>query len=348
MSAVPPAGMVLPDVWYVACRSKTLRAAPLAVTIQGRPLVVFRGAGGAPAAFTDRCPHRNVPLSMGTVVGGELQCRYHGWRFDAAGQCTAVPGLVDGEVSLRSRCAEAFACVEQQGFVWVYSTPNQAPTHPPFSFPHLGEAPYSSVVREFHVEASVHAVVENTLDVPHTAYLHGGLFRTAQKSNVIDVVVRRHGTFAEAEFIGEPAPRGLVGRLLAPGGGVTEHTDRFLLPSIAQVEYRLGATSHLLATSALTPVTDTETRVFAVVTFKLPVPAWLVKPFVAPIATSIFAQDAVMLRRQTAQLQRFGGARYTSTELDVLGPQVTRLLKQAAAGEAPPEGVHEHRLRMKT
>lgn len=348
MSAVPPPGLTLPDVWYVAARAKTLRAAPLAVTIQGRPLVLFRGRDGVPAAFTDRCPHRNVPLSMGTVVQGELQCRYHGWRFDSKGACTAVPGLVDGEVSLRSRCAETFACVEQQGFVWVYTTPNVEPATRPFVFPHFDEAPYSSVVREFHVNASVHAVVENTLDVPHTAYLHGGLFRTAQKSNVIDVVVRRHGTFAEAEFIGEPAPKGLVGRLLAPGGGVTEHTDRFLLPSIAQVEYRLGTKSHLMATSALTPVTDTETRVFAVVTFKLPLPAWLVKPFVAPIAGQIFAQDAVMLKKQTEQVKRFGGERYTSTELDVLGPQVTRLMKQAAAKEAPPEGVHEHRLRMKT
>lgn len=348
MSAVPPPGLVLPDVWYVACRARALKQAPVAVTIQGRPLVLFRGPNGAPAAFTDRCPHRNVPLSMGEVVKGELQCKYHGWRFDQRGACMAVPGLVDGEVSLRSRCAETFACVEQQGFVWVYTTPNVEPTSAPFSFPHVDEAPYSSVVREFHVEASVHAVVENTLDVPHTAYLHGGLFRTAQKSNVIDVVVRRHATWAEAEFIGEPAPKGLIGRILAPGGGVTVHFDRFLLPSIAQVEYRLGERSHLFATSALTPVTDTETRVFAVVTFKLPLPGWLVKPFVAPIATQIFAQDAVMLRRQTAQVKQFGGEKYTSTELDVLGPQVTRLIKQAAAKETPTEGVHEHRLRMKT
>ncbi|MCA2979577.1 MAG: Rieske 2Fe-2S domain-containing protein [Myxococcaceae bacterium] len=348
MSAAPPPGLTLPDAWFVACRSQALGRRPLAVTLQDKPLVLFRGRGGAPAAFTDRCPHRNVPLSAGDVVAGELQCRYHGWRFSGDGQCVAVPGLVDGEVSLRSRCAETWACVEQQGFVWVYSTPDVVPSSAPFSFPHLGERPWGTVVREFEVEASVHAVVENTLDVPHTAFLHRGLFRTAQKSNVIDVVVRRHATWAEAEFIGEPAPKGLIGRLLAPGGGVTVHFDRFLLPSIAQVEYRLGERSHLYATSALTPVHDTCTRVFAVVTFKLPLPAWVVKPFVAPVASAIFAQDAVVLRQQTEQLRRFGGARYTSTELDVLGPQVTRLLKQAALAEETPAEVHEHRLRMKT
>jgi phenylpropionate dioxygenase-like ring-hydroxylating dioxygenase large terminal subunit len=340
--------LTLADVWYVACRARQLAKKPLAVTIAGRPLVLFRGKGGTPSAFSDRCPHRNVPLSMGRVVEGELQCRYHGWRFAGDGACVAVPGLVDGEVSLRSRCAETFACVEQQGFVWVFTTPNVKPATGPFVFPHFAERPYSSVVREFSVEASVHAVVENTLDVPHTAFLHGGLFRTAEKSNVVEVVVRRHATWAEAEFIGEPAPKGLIGRLLAPQGGVTEHTDRFLLPSIAQVEYRLGTKSHLVATSALTPVSDVQTRVFAVVTFQLPVPGWLVKPFVAPVASRIFAQDAVMLRNQTQQIQRFGGEKYTSTELDVLGPQVTRLLKQALLKESPPSELHEHRVRMKT
>jgi hypothetical protein len=64
------------------------------------------------------------------------------------------------------------------------------------------------------------------------------------------------------------------------------------------------------------------------------------------VATRIFAQDAVMLARQRAQIRAFGGERYTSTELDVLGPQVTRLIKQAAAGE--PGEPHEHRLQMKT
>ena len=335
------------DAWFIGCTSAQLRGAPLAVTIQGRPLVLFRARGGAPTALSDRCPHRNVPLSMGRVRSGELECAYHGWRFDGAGQCVAVPGLVEGEVSLKSRCAERFAARECDGFVWVYATPGvDEPKDGPFRFPHLEDRAYSTVRKEFRVESSLHAAVENTLDVPHTAYLHGGLFRTAQKKNVIEVVVRRHERSAEAHFHGEPAPRGLVGWLLAPQGGVVEHVDRFLLPCIAQVEYRLGARSHVVATTAFTPVSDDACLVFAVVTYRLPVPGWLVRPFVAPVATRIFAQDAVMLARQRAQIRAFGGEKYTSTELDVLGPQVTRLLKQAAAGE--PGERHEHRLQMKT
>ncbi len=347
MSAAPPPGLVQPDAWFIACEARALRTRPLAVDVQGRPLVVFRGKDGQPAAVLDRCPHRNVPLSLGRVRGGELECPYHGWRFDGGGQCVALPGLVDGEVALKSRSVEAHAAREQDGFVWVYATAGVTPAHEPFRFPHLDTPGYTSVRRRYTVKASLHAVVENALDVPHTAFLHGGLFRTEEKKHVIDVVVRRLATSAEAEFLGEPAPRGLAGRLLAPGGGVVQHVDRFLLPSIAQVEYRLGEASHFLATSALTPVSDDETVLYAVVTFRLPLPGWLVKPFVTPVAAHIFRQDAVLLERQRAQVRRFGGEKFTSSELDVLGPQVTRLLKQAAAGE-PPGEPHEHRVRMKT
>ncbi|MFZ5445824.1 MAG: Rieske 2Fe-2S domain-containing protein [Myxococcota bacterium] len=349
MSAVPPPGLVQPHAWFVACTSRELGDRPRAVTLQGRPLVLFRGTDRAPVALLDRCPHRNVPLSAGRVRARdgrrELECAYHGWRFDEAGQCTAVPGLLHFE-PLPSRCVERHATRELDGLVWVWASANVTPTDEPFRFPHLETPGYTTVRRSFVVEASLHAALENTLDVPHTAFLHGGLFRTDEKQNVIDVVVRRAARHAEAEFLGEPAPRGLAGRLLAPGGGVVTHVDRFLLPSIAQVEYRLGEASHLVASTAFTPVSDDETRVYAVVTFRLPLPGWLVKPFAVPVASRIFAQDRVMLAAQRRQVRRFGGERYTSTELDVLGPQMTRLIKAAASGESAEP--HEHRLQMRT
>lgn len=347
MGSAPQAGLTLPDAWLVAATSRRLKRAPLSVTVQGRRLVLFRDAGGRAAALSDVCPHRNVPLSAGRVRGGQLECGYHGWCFDGGGACTAVPGLPEGvPVALRSRAAEAWATRESQGYVWVYTTPSTEPRGEPWQFPLLGAKGYSSVRSEGVFEASMHAVVENALDVPHTAFLHGGLFRTAEKRSLLEVVVRRHDTWAEAEFLGEPRPRGLAGRLLAPGGGVVQHIDRFLLPCIAQVEYRLG-TSHLLVTSALTPETPSRTRIYSIVSFKLPVPGWLVRPLVQPVASRIFAQDARMLALQTETLAREGGPRFTSTQLDVLGPQVARLLEEAA-GVKPRGAPHEHRVQMRT
>jgi phenylpropionate dioxygenase-like ring-hydroxylating dioxygenase large terminal subunit len=347
---VSPASVVkLRRAWFIACAAPELKDKPRPFKLQGTPLVLFRQGDGKPAALLDRCPHRNVPLSLGRVCEGQLECAYHGWRFDGAGACKRVPGLVDGsETELRSRAAEAYPCREQDGFIWVWADATSQPDAEPFKFPHFGEAGFTSVTRSFTVNATLHAVAENALDVPHTAFLHGGLFRTAEKKNEIEVVVRRHDTFAEAEYLGEPAPKGMVGRLLAPGGGVVRHFDRFLLPSVTMVEYHLGESSHLFSTAALTPVNDFETAVHAVVTYKLPVPGWLVRPFVEPVALRIFRQDERILRRQTEVIRNFGGERYTSTELDVLGHEIWRLLKQAAGLEKPTGSVQEHRVKMRT
>ena len=55
--------------------------------ILGEPVVLFRTQDGTPVAFEDRCAHRHLPLSMGTLVGDTLQCRYHGLRYDKTGAC---------------------------------------------------------------------------------------------------------------------------------------------------------------------------------------------------------------------------------------------------------------------
>jgi phenylpropionate dioxygenase-like ring-hydroxylating dioxygenase large terminal subunit len=344
---------MLPHSWFIACRARDLRDRPMGVVVQGAPLVLFRGAGGRLAALEDRCPHRNAPLSAGRVRGAELECGYHGWRFEAGGGCVAVPGLPRGPA--RAARAPAFACAEQDGYVWVYSSADAEPRSVPFRFPHLGERGYTTVRRDASLRSTLRSALENVLDVPHTAFLHGGLFRNPGRQADIEVIVRRHADRCEAEFIGEPRPEGLAARLLAPRGGVVAHVDRFLLPSIAQVEYRIGEASHLVATTAMTPQAGDTLRLFSAVTFRLPVPGWIVAPLVTPIASRIFAQDARMLALQAGNVARFGGERFSSTELDVLGPQIARLLEAAERGAAaappdPPaqEGAeHEHRVRVR-
>ena len=63
---------------------------PLAVTVLGEPLVLWRTEGGALTAAHDRCPHREAPLSHGRVIDDCLQCPYHGWTFRASGACVHI------------------------------------------------------------------------------------------------------------------------------------------------------------------------------------------------------------------------------------------------------------------
>ncbi|HEY3495322.1 MAG TPA: aromatic ring-hydroxylating dioxygenase subunit alpha [Polyangiaceae bacterium] len=319
--------------WYVACESRELAGEPIARSVVGVPLVLFR-SGGRASALLDRCPHRNAPLSLGRVLpDGKLECRYHGWQFDGGGRCALVPGLSGGSEA-RERRAPACAVREDHGFVWVWPEPDQEPSGEPYPIG-AREPGYARVVRQVEANGTLHATIENALDVPHTAFLHRGLFR-GKKQNEIRATVRRSADRVEAEYVGEPRPTGLVGFILSPSGGTVEHWDRFILPSIAQVEYRLGKESHFRVTAFGTPISDFQTRLYAVADFKTPIPPWLVRPVLEPVALSIFKQDAVMLEAQARTVRDFGGEQYMSTEIDLLGPHIWRLLKQAETGEPGP------------
>lgn len=349
----PPSIARIADHWYIVCRSEELNAyaqRPMKRTLMGLPIVLFRDADGLPAALVDRCPHRNAPLSFGRIRPGErtLECGYHGWQFDAAGECRAVPGLClapDADAGTVGRRAAALPVAERQGYVWVMPTPDAVPSRPPFEFPRPGK-PYTTVPDVQEAEAPLFATIENALDVPHTAFLHRGLFRKADAPRTeIEAVVTSDAMGCAAQYIGESRPKGLAARLLAPAGGEVVHFDRFFLPSIAQVEYALGSDSHFIVTTAMTPLDDWKTRLYAEVTFRLPIPAALVRLVITPVARRIFSQDAELLSLQSETIRHFGGETFVSTEIDVLGRHIWRLMRAAAAG-APPPADAEHRIRL--
>jgi phenylpropionate dioxygenase-like ring-hydroxylating dioxygenase large terminal subunit len=336
-SGTPALG--LKQAWYVACLSRDLERVPLARTILGHPMVLFRGGDGKPAALLDRCAHRNVPLSIGTLVEGRIECRYHGWQYGTSGRCEKIPGLCDGFDRI-ARNVPHFETAEENGLIWVYASSDETPSSRPFGLAPLA-AGATEVRRVVSVESPLHPTLENALDVPHTAVLHHGLFRGDRAPQRIKARVSRTPEGVQAEYIGEPRPEGLAAKLLAPSGGVVTHIDRFILPSIAQIEYRLGDDAHFLVNSLCTPVDEYLTRIHAVIMFRTRLPGWLVKPLLTPLANRIFLQDARILRAQAGSLRKFGGEHYASTAIDVLGLQIARLLRTpesgAAGTEDPPE-----------
>jgi phenylpropionate dioxygenase-like ring-hydroxylating dioxygenase large terminal subunit len=279
-----------------------------------------------------------VPLSLGEVAkDGNLQCPYHGWRFDRGGACRAVPSYT-GTPEARGRACTAHPVIEQQGFVWVYSTPwapgeTAMPETVPHVFARADDPDYVTVRQAIDQNGTLFSALENALDVPHTAFLHRGLFRSESRGITLKVKVSRTQDRCVAEYVGEPRPPGFMARVLSPSGGEVQHWDRFILPSIAQVEYRIGTENHVLADTAMTPISDFETRLWGVVSLKTRLPGRVVEPFVKPIGLRVLKQDAWILEKQTETVKRFGGEQFTWTEIDVLGKHIWRLLKSAERGE---------------
>lgn len=74
------------NAWYVAAWDHEVTRVPRARTVAGRPLALFRTEDGRPVALADACWHRLAPLSMGKVIGNEIQCPYHGLRYNPEGR----------------------------------------------------------------------------------------------------------------------------------------------------------------------------------------------------------------------------------------------------------------------
>jgi phenylpropionate dioxygenase-like ring-hydroxylating dioxygenase large terminal subunit len=320
----------VPNGWYAACRSDDVGETPIARTLLGNPIALYRDQKGRAAALLDRCSHRNVPLSLGTVdEDGLLACPYHGWRFDHGGACRLVPGLLDGS-DASGRSVPAFATREQDGFVWAWGEPDTDPIGDPVRIPYTDHPDYFVVVREYDVECTLHAALENALDVPHTAFIHRGDFR-GKTSNEIEAVRRRIPGGIEVEYVGEPP---FSGEAVDDAGNrvLQEHWDRFFMPGVAQVEYKTGHERHTGSTLPHTPVDDFHTRFWLVSCWKHPAPREHMQPRVEQQLDTILAQDVEILRAQTRQIERFGGESYRSTELDLMGPEILRMLRQAERG----------------
>jgi phenylpropionate dioxygenase-like ring-hydroxylating dioxygenase large terminal subunit len=329
--------------WYIAARSRDLGSRPLAATLLGEPLALFRDAQGRAQALADRCAHRNLALSRGRVVDGALECAYHGWRYAGSGACTRVPSLP--EVPPRLGVA-SYPVVEADGFVWAFLGKG-VPAAPPRPFPHLGERGWTTFVMKNRFEAGALACLENFLDCPHTAYVHQGWFRSARAKDVPARVSEGEGE-VRVDFDERPERDSLVARLLFPKGRTLEHTDRFLMPATSRVDYVFGPDWHFIITSQCTPVSEELTEVYTVVTFHARRLGPLVRLYFEPLSRRIIRQDLRVLKAQAQDIRRSGGPRFTSLESDLVGPRIARRWREAErapAAAAPAPDVREVVLR---
>lgn len=154
--------------WWPVALAADVSSQPLAVRLLDTPVVLWRKSTGELAALADRCPHRGAQLSLGRLVQDELQCAYHGWRFNARGACTLIPAQPGFEPKDAHQACR-YAVQEAHGLVWVCLG------EPAQSMPNVAHLPARRLVYgPFDVATSAPRAVENFLDTSHFAFVHQG------------------------------------------------------------------------------------------------------------------------------------------------------------------------------
>lgn len=172
ISLTPAKDPVFPlDQWYVAGLSRELTDKPVARTLLNHPVVLFRTGDGQVAGLEDRCCHRSLPLSCGTVESSGVRCGYHGLLFAPNGSCLEIPG--QERIPAKAK-VKAFTVREKDDIIWIWMPKHEGgvPTHEPPDYPHHHDPKYQYGWGVYHYDAPYQLIHDNLLDLSHLGYVH--------------------------------------------------------------------------------------------------------------------------------------------------------------------------------
>jgi phenylpropionate dioxygenase-like ring-hydroxylating dioxygenase large terminal subunit len=298
---LPPSDLApdtpLRDAWYFAAGAEAVAPGHVvARTVLGEPVLLGRDHDGRAFALRDICPHRGFPLSAGPFDGREVTCPYHGWRFDTAGTCTAIPPVVEaqqpgpGKIRVRQ-----YPVREQQGNLWVFVGEDETVAPPIPMIDGLGADARPKLREVVTLDGGIDDAVVGLMDPAHGPFIHKSWFWRSGRSTRVK----------EKQFV--PSPWGFTmarhppsqsrAYLILGGNPATEIV--FRLPSV-RWEHIIAGRHVMCHFTTLTPVTTTQTLITHSIYWTQP---WLtpLKPLLRPFVRAFLAQD-----RDAMALQQIG------------------------------------------
>jgi phenylpropionate dioxygenase-like ring-hydroxylating dioxygenase large terminal subunit len=123
--------LLWPRAWQMACREEEIPKVGDFYTydILDDSITVIRSNADTISAYHNVCPHRGRRLTDGCGRTQRLHCRYHGWRWNLAGQNIEVvdrdgwgDGLRDEDIALKSVKTQIWG-----GWVYINMDPDSPP-----------------------------------------------------------------------------------------------------------------------------------------------------------------------------------------------------------------------------
>ena len=144
---------------------------PVRFRLLGEDLVVWRNTDGSVGAMQNACPHRGASMFFGRNEENGLRCVYHGWKFDATGQCVDMPNE-PAESNFKHKIkAMAYPCAEWGGVIWLY----MGPAHLQPELPQMEWClvpPEHRFVKKWIQDCNYAQALEGEVDSSHISFLH--------------------------------------------------------------------------------------------------------------------------------------------------------------------------------
>jgi vanillate O-demethylase monooxygenase subunit len=335
--------MFVQNCWYPAGWDCEIGNKPLARTICGENLVLYRGGDGKAVALHDACPHRLLPLSLGTVVGNGIRCGYHGMVLDGNGQCTQMPG--------QSHAAQRFAVrrypvVERYRFVWVWigdaekADPAQLP-----DFWFCEDPAWTFDGGTYHMNCNYQLAIDNLMDLTHETFVHPTSIGQAEIAEApIDTRIEGKEVVVERWMHGIQPPPFWRNFLKRDGAVDRWQICRFALPAhvtidvgvaLAETGARHGDYSQGvrgMVVDALAPAGEDSCWYFWGMARNFDIADHNLTQELKASQGEVFREDVVVLEAQQTSIRRNPGARLVVLNIDAGGAHARRLIARELSG----------------
>lgn len=325
---------LLRNFWYVATPSGQLaRGKTMPVTILGEHILLGRDNKGHVFALKDFCPHRGIPLRYGSFDGCEVECCYHGWRFNTQGTCTSVPSLTsDSTQDISKIKTGTYPTAEADGVVWIYmaTSAKLQPTLPPPVMPAAIPGGFK-VIDSVHMPCNVDHAVIGLMDPSHGPFVHKSWWWRTKKS-----MHEKAKQFAPREFgfrmvSHKPSSNSRAYRILG-GAGERKTEIAFQLPGLRTEHITIGAKTVVLLT-ALTPIDERHTVLHQFFYTNIGLMNALL-PLLKLFGKAFIAQDVKVVKMQMEGLQEGHPPLMLLGDADAQALWYFRLKKEALAATA--------------
>jgi vanillate O-demethylase monooxygenase subunit len=206
------------------------------------------------------CPHKGMRLETGRIANGELQCPYHGWRFDSCGACTNIPSLIQPLPNKQEQARlETYDVRERYGMIWVKLDRGELAPLP--EVPEFENREWTYVVADpMTFRSGFRREIENYLDMTHFAFAHATTLGVAADPVVPPMKIDEYpdGFLMDAPFPSLATPENPPGKLQE----AHRRRQRCFLPNFTTIRQSFADGDERVLLHVPSPVSPTECNVF--------------------------------------------------------------------------------------